>query len=294
MNDVIRAGARAGLGLGEAIGRAILTGDFRTRTSASWPPASAWACRSRSTSASATTSSTSTPTATAPPSARPATTISSIFAQAVTQAGRRRPAQLRHRRHGAGSVPQGAGDGPQRRPPGGPTHRQLHDRRFRPDPARRRHRSARRRRATRATTTARGRRSWSAPSPTAARASTCRATTAPPCRIYITRPPLLRRSRALSAGSARNCGVLVTRLRLVTHCSRGSASFADHPDANICGLGRFCAGGACQAVRHQAEPGDEINHLLRAPLLICDDKIRRRGEVIEDDNVIAQIRQRLA
>ena len=55
------------------------------RHRASSPPACGWACRSPSTSASATTSSTSTPTSTQPPSARPATAISSPSATPSSQ-----------------------------------------------------------------------------------------------------------------------------------------------------------------------------------------------------------------
>ena len=69
--------------------------------------------------------------------------------------------------------------------------------RLRPDPARRRHPRSRRRRPTRATTTARGRRSWCAPWPTAARASTSRATTGRRCR-HCTARRWRRRSDGLS------------------------------------------------------------------------------------------------
>ncbi len=45
----------------------------------------------------------------------------------------------------------------------------------------------------------------------------------------------IRSKRTRSEG----LGILVTRLRLVTHCSRGSASFFDHTAESIRALGRF-------------------------------------------------------
>ena len=86
-------------------------------------------------------------------------------------AGRRRAAQFRVGDHGAGGVPEGARHGAQRGPAGGPRDPQLRHRRLRPRPDPRRPSHASCPRPIPATTSARRRRFWCAPSPMAARAS---------------------------------------------------------------------------------------------------------------------------
>ena len=94
--------------------------------------------------------------------------------------GRRRPAQLRLRHHGARSLSESAGHGAQRGAPGGPRDPPLHHRRLRP----RSHSTAISTtncpRPIPAIISGRTRPSWCAPSPTAARASISAAIIAPP------------------------------------------------------------------------------------------------------------------
>ena len=129
MNDAIRAGARAGLGLGEALGRAILDGPFPHKDisvlAAGVPPGRAGhgPCRHRLRHH---------PRAPQLRRRRPgAGQLPGLphLHRNRDEAGRRRAAQLRLRGHGAGGLPQGAVDGPQRGPPGGAGHPALHHRR---------------------------------------------------------------------------------------------------------------------------------------------------------------------
>ena len=120
MNDVIRDGARDGLGLGEAIGRAILDGPFPHKD------VSVLAAAARLGVPATVHVGVGYDILHEHPNcdgaALGATSYRDflVFTQTVTAPGGRRAAQLRLRGHGAGSLPQGAGDGPQRRPPGGP------------------------------------------------------------------------------------------------------------------------------------------------------------------------------
>ena len=198
MNDVIRDGARAGLGLGEALGRAILDGPFPHKEISVLAAAARLGVPATVHVGVGYDILHEHPNCDGAALGETSYRDFLVFAADGDAPGGRRAAQLRLRRHGAGGLPQGAGDGPQRRPAGGPRNPPLHHRRLRPRAARRRHAAARRRRPTRATTTALGRPFWCAPWRTVGKASICKATTAPPCRTCAgpPSPPKERRREA--------------------------------------------------------------------------------------------------